>query len=75
METEMSEDTISVNVMGANFVNESLDYDAINKSTSTGKSVKNNLLRKTMGHKPVTITIGSKDLVNKNSEAGSVITI
>lgn len=76
MESDMSEDTVSVSVMGANFVNESFDYNTINKSTSIEKSMKSNLLKKSLGHKPVSITVGAKDLINnRKSDAGSVITI
>ena len=76
LESEVSEDTVSVNLMGANFLTESFNYDAINKSASINKNIRDNNLRKTLGRKPVTITIGNKDLLNnKRSEAGSLITI
>ena len=76
LESEVSEDTVSVNVMGANFVTESFDYDAINKSASINKNIRDSDLRKTQCKKPVTITIGSKDLLNnKSCEAGRIITI
>jgi hypothetical protein len=61
LESEVSEDTVSVNVMGANFVTESFDYDAINKSASINKNIRDSNLRKTLGRKPVTITIENKD--------------
>ena len=62
--------------MGANFVTESFDYDAINKSTSNNKNIRDSELRKTLGKKPVTITIESKNFLNnKGSEAGPLITI
>ena len=76
LESEVSEDTVSVNLMGANFVTESFDYDSINKSASINKNIRDTDLRKTLGKKPVTIKIENKDLLNKKgSEAGSLITI
>ena len=76
LESEVSEDTVSVNVMGANFVTESFYCDSINKSASINKNIRDSALRKTLGKKPVTIKIENKDLLNKKgSEAGSLITI
>ena len=76
LESEVSEDTVSVNLMGANFVTESFYYDSINKSASINKNIRDSDLRKTLGKKPVTIKIENKELLNKKgSEAGSLITI
>ena len=62
--------------MGANFVNESFDYSATNKSISIDKNQRVNSLRKTHGHKPVMIKINNKDFINnRSSEVGSLITV